>query len=171
MTTGSFLPAGRIAGEAGNQPRYIGRASKRLRCDVARWGGAIRAPWEKSMTKTFAHFANWVAVASGHPIVFGVAALTVVAWLVTGPFFSYSDTWQLVMNTWTNVATFLMVFLIQNSQNRDSSAIQAKLDELIRTSAARNSLVGIEKLTPEEIESVRKSVETLARQRSETSRS
>ena len=93
--------------------------------------------------------------------------MTVVAWMATGPFFSYSDTWQLVMNTWTNVATFLMVFLIQNSQNRDSSALQAKLDELIRTSAARNSLVGIERLTPEEIETIRQSVETLARQRSD----
>jgi low affinity Fe/Cu permease len=71
------------------------------------------------------------------------------------------------MNTWTDVATFLMVFLMQNSQNRDSSAIQAKLDELIRTSNARNSLVGIEKLTPEEIEKIRESVETLARQRPE----
>jgi low affinity Fe/Cu permease len=88
--------------------------------------------------------------------------------MATGPFFSFSDTWQLVMNTWTNVATFLMVFLIQNSQNRDSSALQAKLDELIRTSAARNSLVGIERLTPEEIETIRQSVETLARQRSDT---
>jgi low affinity Fe/Cu permease len=65
------------------------------------------------MTKTFAQFANWVAVMSGHPVVFGFAILTVVAWMVAGPFFSMSDTWQLVMNTWTNVATFLMVFLIQ----------------------------------------------------------
>jgi low affinity Fe/Cu permease len=79
------------------------------------------------MTKTFAEFANWVAVASGHPIVFGIATLTVVVWLVTGPFFSYSDTWQLVMNTWTDVATFLMVFLIQNSQNRDSSGYRQSL--------------------------------------------
>jgi low affinity Fe/Cu permease len=105
---------------------------------------------------------------SGHPAVFAFAILTVIAWMVTGPVFSYSDTRQLVMNTWTNVATFLMVFLIQNSQNRDSSALQAKLDELIRTSAARNSFVGIENLTPEEIESIRKSVEALARKRSQT---
>jgi low affinity Fe/Cu permease len=119
------------------------------------------------MTKKFAQLANWVAVTSGHPVVFGFAIFTVVAWMVTGPFFSFSDTWQLVMNTWTNVATFLMVFLIQNSQNRDSSAIQAKLDELIRTGAARNSLVGIERLTPEEIETIRQSVEALARQRSD----
>jgi low affinity Fe/Cu permease len=120
------------------------------------------------MTEKFAHLANWVAVMSGHPAVFIFAILTVVAWMVTGPVFSYSDTWQLVMNTWTNVATFLMVFLIQNSQNRDSSSLQAKIDELIRTSAARNSFVGIENLTPEEIESIRKNVETLARKRYET---
>jgi len=119
------------------------------------------------MTEKFAHLANWVAVMSGHPAVFIFAILTVVAWMVTGPVFSYSDTWQLVMNTWTNVATFLMVFLIQNSQNRDSSALQAKIDELIRTSAARNSFVGIENLTPEEIESIRQSVEAMARKRSE----
>jgi low affinity Fe/Cu permease len=119
------------------------------------------------MTEKFAHLANWVAVMSGHPAVFIFAILTVVAWMVTGPVFSYSDTWQLVMNTWTNVATFLMVFLIQNSQNRDSSALQTKIDELIRTSAARNSFVGIENLTPEEIESIRQNVEALARKRSE----
>jgi low affinity Fe/Cu permease len=120
------------------------------------------------MNEKFAHLANWVAVMSGHPAVFVFAILTVVAWMATGPVFSYSDTWQLVMNSWTNVATFLMVFLIQNSQNRDSSALQAKIDELIRTSAARNSFVGIENLTPEEIESIRQSVEALARKRSET---
>jgi low affinity Fe/Cu permease len=119
------------------------------------------------MNEKFAHLANWVAVMSGHPAVFVFAILTVVAWMVTGPVFSYSDTWQLVMNSWTNVATFLMVFLIQNSQNRDSSALQAKIDELIRTSAARNSFVGIENLTPEEIESIRQSVEAMARKRSE----
>jgi low affinity Fe/Cu permease len=120
------------------------------------------------MTEKFAQLANWVALMSGHPAVFVFAILSVVAWMVTGPIFSYSDTWQLVMNTWTNVATFLMVFLIQNSQNRDSSALQAKLDELIRTSGARNSFVGIENLTAEEIESIRRRVEELARKRSET---
>jgi low affinity Fe/Cu permease len=107
------------------------------------------------MTKNFTRFANWVAAASGHPIVFAGAAISVILWLATGPLFAYSDTWQLVMNTWTNVVTFLMVFVIQNSQNRDSSALQAKLDELIRSSAARNSFVGIEQLTPEEIETIR----------------
>jgi low affinity Fe/Cu permease len=132
----------------GFAPTALSELPKRPGRHVARRDHAIHAPTQgKFMTKTFAEFANWVAVASGHPIVFGVATLSVVAWLATGPFFSYFDTWQLVMNTWTNVATFLMVFLIQNSQNRDSSAIQAKLDDLVRTSNARNFLVGIEKLT------------------------
>jgi low affinity Fe/Cu permease len=108
-----------------------------------------------TMAKQFAQMANYVAEASGNPVVFAVAALTVLLWLVTGPLFSYSDTWQLVMNTWTNVVTFLMVFVIQNSQNRDSAALQAKLDELIRVSEARNAFVGIEQLTPEEIEKLR----------------
>jgi low affinity Fe/Cu permease len=108
------------------------------------------------MSRWFTQFANYVAEASGRPGAFAVAALTVLLWLVTGPIFSYSDTWQLVMNTWTNVVTFLMVFLIQNSQNRDNAALQAKLDELIRTSAARNSFVGIEQLTPEEIHDIKR---------------
>jgi low affinity Fe/Cu permease len=108
-----------------------------------------------TMSKKFAQMANYVAEASGNPGVFAAAALTVLLWLVTGPLFSYSDTWQLVMNTWTNVVTFLMVFVIQNSQNRDSAALQAKLDELIRVGEARNSFVGIEQLTPEEMEKLR----------------
>jgi low affinity Fe/Cu permease len=108
------------------------------------------------MSKKFGQLANYVAEASGNPSIFGAAALTVVLWLATGPVFAYSDTWQLVMNTWTNVVTFLMVFLIQNSQNRDSSALQAKIDELIRSSAARNTFVGVEQLTPEEIDEIRK---------------
>jgi low affinity Fe/Cu permease len=107
------------------------------------------------MSKKFAQLANYVAGASGSPGVFAAAVLTVLLWLVTGPFFAYSDTWQLVMNTWTNIVTFLMVFVIQNSQNRDSAALQAKIDELIRVSEARNSFVGIEQLAPEEIEQLR----------------
>jgi low affinity Fe/Cu permease len=107
------------------------------------------------MSKKFAQLASYVAGASGSPGVFAAAVFTVLLWLVTGPFFAYSDTWQLVMNTWTNIVTFLMVFVIQNSQNRDSAALQAKIDELIRVSEARNSFVGIEQLAPEEIEQLR----------------
>jgi low affinity Fe/Cu permease len=110
------------------------------------------------MSKKFAQLANYEAGASSSPGLFAAAVLTVLLWLVTGPFFAYSDTWQLVMNTWTNIVTFLMVFVIQNSQNRDSAALQAKIDELIRVSEARNSFVGIEQLTPEEIEQIRQPV-------------
>jgi low affinity Fe/Cu permease len=107
------------------------------------------------MSKLFGQLANRVAVASGYSSVFAAAVLTVLLWLVTGPYFGYSDTWLLAMNTWTNIATFLMVFLIQNSQNRHSAALQAKLDELIRVSEAHNSFVGIEQLSHEEIGKVR----------------
>jgi low affinity Fe/Cu permease len=104
------------------------------------------------------NFANRVAEASGYPSVFVAAVVTVLAWLATGPFFQFSDTWQLVMNTLTSVTTFLMVFLIQTSQNRDSTALQAKLDELIRVSTAKNLFVGLEHLSPDEIEEIRSEV-------------
>jgi low affinity Fe/Cu permease len=87
------------------------------------------------MSKKFAQLANTSRRRAEIPAF--SARRSVVLWLATGPAFAYSDTWQLVMNSWTNVVTFLMVFLIQNSQNRDSSALQAKIDELIRSSAAR----------------------------------
>lgn len=83
-------------------------------------------------------------------------------WLVSGPFFDFSDTWQLVINTGTTIVTFLMVFLVQNSQNRDNAAIQAKLDELIRASAAQNFYIGIEHLTNEEIDAIREKMRTRA---------
>jgi low affinity Fe/Cu permease len=89
----------------------------------------------------------------------------IVVWFVTGPSFHYSDTWQLVINTGTTIITFLMVFLIQNSQNRDSAAIQVKLDELIRASRARNSFIGVEHLTDDEIEDLRNKCEACARAR------
>jgi low affinity Fe/Cu permease len=110
------------------------------------------------MSKWFVRFANRVAEGSGYPSVFIVAVMTVLNWLVTGPFFQFSDTWQLVMNTLTSVITFLMVFLIQTSQNRDSTALQAKLDELIRVSTAKNLFVGLEHLSPDEIEEIRRTV-------------
>jgi low affinity Fe/Cu permease len=105
--------------------------------------------------KLFSRFAGLVAHATGTPIAFALCLLVVVAWGVTGPLFGFSDTWQLVINTGTTIVTFLMVFLIQNTQNRDGAAIQIKLDELILTSKAENEFIGIEKLTDQELEVLR----------------
>src|ERR1700731_4044939 len=107
------------------------------------------------MKRVFADIATTIAQQSGRPFTFVLALLVVVAWAATGPLFHFSDTWQLVINTSTTIITFLMVFVIQNTQNRDGAAIQAKLDELIRVSAARNTLIGIETLTQEEIDEIR----------------
>jgi len=96
----------------------------------------------------------------GHPAAFIIATLACVIWAVSGPVFNYSDTWQLVINTATTVLTFLAVFLIQNSQNRDGAAIQAKLDEiLIAVGKARNQLVGIENLTDAEVTALKEAIE------------
>ena len=115
------------------------------------------------LNRRFADFAGIVARVSGKPLTFILAGMTIVVWAVTGQVFGYSDTWQLVINTGTTIVTFLMVFLIQNTQNRDGAAIQAKLDELIRSSAARNVFVGIEHLTPEEVEDIRLKCEARAK--------
>jgi low affinity Fe/Cu permease len=104
-----------------------------------------------SFNRFFARFANRTARAAGSPWAFVVCVAVVIVWAVSGPLFKFSDTWQLVINTGTTIVTFLMVFLIQNTQNRDGLAIQAKLDELILTSDAENRYVGIEKLTDKEL--------------------
>lgn len=109
--------------------------------------------------RIFTHVANAVAHAAGKAMTFGLCVLAVLAWAVTGPYFGYSDTWQLIINTSTTIVTFLMVFLIQNTQNRDNAAIQTKLDELIRASEAKNRLIGIEHLTEKEVEQLRKEIE------------
>jgi len=115
------------------------------------------------ISKFLGELANKTSRAAGRASAFIVAAGIVIVWAVSGPIFGFSDTWQLVINTGTTIVTFLMVFLIQNSQNRDSAAIQVKLDELIRVGAARNSMVGIEHLTDDELEDLRGKCEARAR--------
>ena len=112
------------------------------------------------MDRIFAALSHRIASWAGQPAAFILATLTVLVWLVTGPVFAYSDTWQLVINTGTTIVTFLMVFLIQNAQNRDGAAIQAKLDELIRAiDSARNDFIGIEHLTEAQLERIRQVLE------------
>ena len=108
-----------------------------------------------SIDKVFADFANRTAKAAGSPWTFGACLALVAGWAATGPVFRFSETWQLVINTGTTIITFLMVFLIQNTQNRDNAAIQAKLDDLILTSDAENEFIGIEKMTDKELETLR----------------
>lgn len=111
----------------------------------------------------FTKVANATSHAAGKALTFGIAVLIVLVWGVSGPIFGFSDTWQLVINTGTTIVTFLMVFLIQNSQNRDGAAIQVKLDELIRNSKAHNRFVGIEHLTDDELEEIRTKCEERAK--------
>lgn len=101
----------------------------------------------------FTRFATWAAGFVGSPGVFMFAVITVLVWLVTGPMFNYSNSWQLWINSWTNVATFIVVFLIQNTQNRDAKAINLKLDELIRAvEHAQNEMIDIERLSDSDLE-------------------
>jgi low affinity Fe/Cu permease len=123
-------------------------------------GGLGHRPYAAS---PFSRFAKWTAHATGHPLAFLVSVLIVLGWVATGPIFHYSDTWQLVINTGTTIVTFLMVFLIQNTQNRDSGAVQLKLDELIRAvSGAENTLIDIEDLTDRDLDRLRARYEALA---------
>lgn len=118
--------------------------------------------YEVAMGDWFRKFAHVTAGVVGTPAAFTIAMLSVVVWLFSGHFFNYSDTWQLIINTATTIVTFLMVFLIQNSQNRDSRATQLKLDELIRAQrGARNSLIDLEDLTDEELEKVHRDLVAL----------
>ena len=114
-------------------------------------------------TISFTRFANWTASASGRPQTFVLACLIILLWATTGPLFGFSDTWQLVINTGTTIVTFLMVFLIQNTQNRDSRATQLKLDELIRaTEGAHNAVLDLEELTEKDLNRIRKLYSALA---------
>jgi low affinity Fe/Cu permease len=117
------------------------------------------------MTKFFSNIASKTATWMGQPSAFIGATAACIVWAVSGPIFNYSDTWQLVINTATTVLTFLAVFLIQNSQNRDGAAIQAKLDELLRAvDKAREQFIGIEHLTDQQIELVRAALEKHAKE-------
>src|SRR5438046_10656013 len=117
------------------------------------------SPWR------FSNFARCMATASGKPATFAIALFIVIVWAATGPIFGYSDTWQLVINTGTTIVTFLMVFLIQNTQNRDTAAIQVKLDEIIRAGKAANTFIGIEHLTEQELEELRAECEAKVKRR------
>ena len=111
----------------------------------------------------YANFAKATARICGRPIVLATAIGIILLWIITGPIFHFSDTWQLVINTGTTIITFLMVFLIQNTQNRDTTAIQLKLDEIIRaTQGAHNALLDLEELEEESLEKFRKKYEALA---------
>jgi low affinity Fe/Cu permease len=119
-----------------------------------------------NLNDAFHHFSRHASRRVGHPAAFVLAILVIAAWAVTGPIFGWSDTWQLVINTGTTIVTFLMVFLIQNTQNRDSEAIHLKLDELIRaTKRARNALLDLEELSEAEIAKLHKEFQRLAEQK------
>ena len=119
----------------------------------------------KKMISRFTSFAKVIALRAGRPGAFILAALIVLIWAVLGPIFHFSDTWQLVINTGSSIVTFLMVFLIQNSQNRDSEAMQIKLDEIIRClDQANNVMLNLEELEEEELDTIRKRYLALARQ-------
>jgi len=112
------------------------------------------------MDRLFTRIATRISVAAGQPLTFLLAVGVIIIWGVTGPIFHFSDTWQLIINTGTTIVTFLMVFLIQNAQNRDAAAMQAKLDELLRAvGKARDRFIGVEHLTEREIELIRTALE------------
>jgi low affinity Fe/Cu permease len=113
-----------------------------------------------NLDRLFTRTATIISTAAGQPQAFVAAVLIIVGWAVSGAIFNYSDTWQLVVNTGASIVTVLMVFLIQNSQNRDAAAMQAKLDELLRSvDAARQQFIGIEHLTDEQIQDIRAALE------------
>src|SRR5437870_33456 len=119
---------------------------------------------EQTMQQTFTKFGKWTARTIGHPVSFIIALLVVIVWALTGPIFNFSDTWQLVINTGTTIITFLMVFLIQSTQNRDSTAVQLKLDELLRAvKGAHVAFVNLEEMSDDELEQIKLQYENLAK--------
>jgi low affinity Fe/Cu permease len=124
----------------------------------------FRARWRES----FRSYAHKISIAVGSPWAFAIAAGLIILWAISGRLFHYSDTWQLVINTATTIITFLMVFIIQNTQNRDTRAIQLKLDELLRgVQGARNRLVALETLTDEELDDLEKEFEKVRKRAAE----
>ncbi|MGI8787531.1 MAG: low affinity iron permease family protein [Pyrinomonadaceae bacterium] len=118
----------------------------------------------KRNNSTFTKFAKWIARETGKSITFILAVSVIIVWTITGPFFRFSDTWQLVINTGTTIVTFLMVFLIQNTQNRDTEALQVKLDEIIRSlKEARNEVLDLEELDEKELDEIREEYLILAK--------
>jgi low affinity Fe/Cu permease len=107
----------------------------------------------------FTQFAGLVARWAGHPVTFVLALLSVIFWVLTGPLFDYSDHWQMIINTGTTIATFLMVFLIQATQNRDGAAVQGKLDALIKASQASDQVMSLDALTEAEIRAIRQQLQ------------
>jgi low affinity Fe/Cu permease len=121
-----------------------------------------------TINSPFTRFAKRTSTITGRPITFILAVTVILAWAITGPLFNYSDTWQLVINTSTTIITFLMVFLIQNTQNRDTEALQIKLDELIRAmETANNSLLDLEEMDDQELDRIRGTYTALARKQRE----
>lgn len=118
---------------------------------------------QSKASSVFTRFAKWTSRAVGRPGAFAIATGALIVWAISGPLFGFSDTWQLIINTGTTIVTFLMVFLIQNTQNRDAEAIHVKLDELIRANqTAHNALLDLEELEEEEIDRIREDYEKLA---------
>lgn len=123
--------------------------------------GHIRK-YEDAMEEKFKRAADRISIIAGTPKAFLLAMLMIVLWVVSGPFMGYSDTWQLIINTGTTIVTFLMVFLIQNAQNRDAVAVQLKLDELIRAvQGARTGMINLDQLTDEQLQQLRKQFQRL----------
>ena len=118
---------------------------------------------EMPVSNFFTKISNWVSRKTGQPMAFILACIIILVWIITGPLFHFSDTWQLVINTATTIVTFLMVFLIQSTQNRDTTALQLKLDELIYvTKRAHNAMLDIEELSDDELDLIRKNYKTIA---------
>lgn len=117
-----------------------------------------------ALGQSFSKFAGYAAKLSGDPRAFAIACASIVLWVASGPLFNFSDTWQLIINSYTNIIALLMVFIIQNTQNRDGEAMQIKLDELIRSNkAAHNAVLDIEELTQDQLELLRQEYSQLAR--------